>query len=369
LTKEKLSIGLFGEKKFYIGLIVGLLFTISIYLFFAYFREILRGQSFHSDLITPTRGEFIIYNFFFAASSVTIGFGITIWLWFHGFFKSKRTRLKINYISAYALFWSMTLLYVISKSGTKMTFILFAGDGYDNHLNLAKEFPLLLFLLPTVFFLNIWTPIRLSYRSGNWLVKSLGAFIVLTTLLAFILPIDQTRLNLSWDKYMAPYNQIVDNEIKRANSKGITFSNQAIETIRFNKKERVLRQANNLKNRFKSKTPIPTDSVVLELILVKKTTIRVSYNSKSENEAELWPFALPRHIYRQIQLTDDSIKIAYLKEILQEYDSIFKTEWDFMEDNGLSDRESTRSSLSHWYGETAFELLYFNDKLKKEKGK
>jgi hypothetical protein len=168
---------------------------------------------------------------------------------------------------------------------------------------------------------------------------------------------------------MAPYNQIVDNEIKRANSKGITFSNQAIETIRFNKKERALRQANNLKNRFKSKTPIPTDSVVLELILVKKTTIRVSYNSKSENEAELWPFALPRHIYRQIQLTDDSIKIEYLKEILQEYDIIFKTEWDFMEDNGLSDRESTRSSLSHWYGETAFELLYFNDKLKKEKGK
>jgi len=261
----------------------------------------------------------------------------------------------------------MTLLYVISKSGTNITFVLLTIEGFDDHFNLAEEFTLLLFLLPTVFFLNIWTPIRLSYQSGNWLLRSLVAFIALTTLLAFSSPIDQRILNQSWEEYMAPYNQIVDNEIQRANSKGITFSNEAIETIRFNKKERVLIQANNLKSRFKSITSIPTDTVVLELILVKKSTIRTSYKSLSMNEANCWPYALPRHIYQQIQLTDDSIKIEYLREILQEYDSIFKTEWDFMESYGLSDRNETRSTLSRWYGEIAFELIYFNNKLKEER--
>ncbi|MCZ8216366.1 MAG: hypothetical protein O9262_09025, partial [Cyclobacteriaceae bacterium] len=90
MTKEKLSIGLFGKKKFYVGLTIGILFSISTYLFFAYFREILRAQTFDSDLIIPTAEDFIIYNLFFAASSVTIGFGFTIWFLFHGLFSSKK---------------------------------------------------------------------------------------------------------------------------------------------------------------------------------------------------------------------------------------------------------------------------------------
>lgn len=367
MTKEKLSIGLFGKKKFYVGLTIGILFSISTYLFFAYFREILRAQTFDSDLIVPTAEDFVIYNLFFAASSVTIGFGFTIWFLFHGLFSSKKPRSKINYISTYALFWSMTLLYLISKSGTNLTFICLITDGYDNHLNLAKEFSLLLFLLPTVFYLNIWTAIRLSFRTNGWMLKSLGLFVGFTVLLAFNCPIDQSLLNKAWSNSMTPYNDIVDREIERANLKGIEFSNQAIETIRFNKKERVLVQADNLKDRFKSKKPIPTDTVILELILIKKSTIRGSFKNRSEKEAERWPFALPRHIYQQIELTNDSIKIGYLKEILQEYDSIFKTERDFMNDFGLSDKESARFTLNRWYGEIAFELLYFNDKLKKEK--
>ena len=155
-----------------------------------------------------------------------------------------------------------------------MTWLLFVMDGYDDHLNLSKEFPLLLFLLPTVLFLNIWTGIRLSFRSGGWFLKSLGVYIVLSAILAFSSPIDQSGLNNSWNEYMAPYNQIVDNEIKKARSKGLRFSVKAVETIRFNRKERVIKQAKDLKERFKSEKPVSTDSVVLELIAIKKTTIR-----------------------------------------------------------------------------------------------
>jgi len=274
LIKEKISIGLLGQKRFYLGLSIGLFLAILTYLFFGYFSEILRWQTFDSDLVIPTETEFLIYNLFFAAVSVTFGFGVTVWFWFHGLFSSQRPRRRINYISAYAMFWSMTLIYLVSKTGSNMTWLLFVMDGYDDHLNLSKEFPLLLFLLPTVLFLNIWTGIRLSFRSGGWFLKSLGVYIVLSAILAFSSPIDQSGLNNSWNEYMAPYNQIVDNEIKKARSKGLRFSVKAVETIRFNRKERVIKQAKDLKERFKSEKPVSTDSVVLELIAIKKTTIR-----------------------------------------------------------------------------------------------
>lgn len=165
LIKERISIALLGKKRFYIGILIGLFLSILTYLFFGYFREVLRIHTFYQDLSRPTRIAFLTYNFFFAAVSVTIGFGVTVWFWFHAPLASHRPRRRINYISAYAMFWSMTILYVVSRTGYNLTFVLFAMDGYDNHLNLSKQFPFLLFLLPTVFFLNIWTPIRVSFRS------------------------------------------------------------------------------------------------------------------------------------------------------------------------------------------------------------
>lgn len=264
------------------------------------------------------------------------------------------------------MFWSMTLLYVVSKSGSIMTWILFDMDGYDDHLNLSKEFPFLLFLLPTIFFLNIWTPIRLSFRSGNWLLKALGGYLMLSIILAFSSPIDQSRLNDSWNKYMAPYNQIVDNELRIAQSKGLQLSSKAVETIRFNRKERVIKQAKDLKDRFKSEKPIPADSVVLELIAIKKTTIR-TLNGDWDDKSGRWPFALPRDVYRQIEISDDSVKKDYLLEILTEYESIFTDDWEdwnSLSESGLSDKYYNRSSMQRWYTEIFLELKHIKEKLK-----
>ena len=363
MTKEKISVRLLGQKRFYIGLSIGLCLSMLTYLLFGYFREILRWQTFDSDLLIPTDTEFLIYNFFFAAVSVTFGFGFTVWFWFHGLFSSQRPRRRLNYISAYAIFWSMTLVYIVSKTGSNMTWLLFAMDGYDDHLNLSKEFPLLLFLLPTVLFLNMWTGIRFSFRSAGWLVKSLGVYIVLSAILAFSTPIDQSLLNNKWSEYMAPYNQIVDNEIQTAKSKGVNFSSRAVEIIRFNRKESVFKQVSNLKERFKNEKPIPTDTVVLELIAIKKTTTW-ALNGNWEGKARLWPFALPRDVYKQILISDDSIKNDYLKEIFTEYESIFKDDWDNIQKNRLFDKYFARSLMQRRYGEIFLELEYFKNKLK-----
>jgi hypothetical protein len=366
LTKEKISIGLLGQRRFYIGLSIGLFLSMLIYLFFGYSREILRGLTFDSDLLIPTEREFFVYNLFFAAVSATIGFGVTVWFWFNGLFSSERPRSRINYISAYSMFWAMTLIYVVSKTGSAMTLILFAVEGYDDNLNFSKEFPLLLFLLPTVFFLNIWTPIRLSFRSGNWFTKSLGGYVTLSIILAFSSPIDQSGMNDSWHKYMALYNQIVDSEIRTAQLKGLQLSPKAVATIRFNRKERVIKQAKNLKERFKSEKPIPTDSVILELIAIKKTTIRALEGTWDDKRGR-WPFALPRDVYRQIEISDDSVKNDYLMEILIGYESIFTDDWDWniLIERGLLDKYYNRYSMQQYYTGIFLELKSINERIKK----
>lgn len=359
--KEKLSIELLGKRRFYLGLIIGLIFAILIDFFLAYFREVLRGLTFSSGLIIPTQRDFIFYNFFFAGSSVTIAFGIMVWFWFHGLFSSNKPPVKVNFISTYAMFWSMALLYIISKTGSFLTWIPFSLGGYDDQLNLAREFPLLLFLLPVVFFLNIWAPIRLYYRSGRWLIKSLALFVLLTTTLALNNPIDQNNLNSSWDKYMAPYHKIVDDEIKGAQNKGIIFSDSAISTVKLYRNERVENMAMQLKERFKSVKPISIDSVVLELILVKKTTLRSLKTDDWTNESSRWPYALPRDVYAQLKLSDDSIKNSYLKEILIEYESIFKDEWDIGSEGVLAEKYHSRYSIQNRYFQLHFEVLNIKD--------
>jgi hypothetical protein len=370
LKREKLSIRLLGQKRFYIGSSVGLVFAILGYLFFGSFREIPRGQTLDSDLIILTDQELVIYNLFFAAVSVTIGFGVTVWFWFNAISSSQVSRRRANYISAYSMFWSMTLLYVVSRTGSYMTWILFDIDGYDDHLNLSQEMPLLLFLLPTVFFLNIWTPIRLSYRCGNWFLKSLALFVTVSGILSLYSPVDQSVMNELWSKDMAPYDKIVDTELEKAHAKGIKFSSLAIETVKFNKRERLLIQAKELKNRFKSETPIPIDSVVLELILIKKSTVRFLNTEDWDKKTNLWPFALPRNIYRQIEMSNDSIKNNYLKAILAEYESIFKDDWDSWEearDSGLSEKYAVRHWMQYWYSEIYLEVVHFKDKLKESR--
>ncbi|MEO0272802.1 MAG: hypothetical protein ABIM30_06920, partial [candidate division WOR-3 bacterium] len=105
MTKEKLSIDLFGKTKFYTGLFIGLGTAIILNLFFAYFREILRNQTFSRDLLIPTNEEFVGYNLFFAAVSITAGLGLTIWFWFHNPFSFKISKYWTQFIRTYSIFW------------------------------------------------------------------------------------------------------------------------------------------------------------------------------------------------------------------------------------------------------------------------
>jgi hypothetical protein len=369
LRREKLTIGLFGKAKFWTGLFLGLTTTLISYFFFTYGREILRSTTAYSgDLLIPTKAEFIAYNLFFSAISITIGFGIMTWFWFHNPFSFRHSYSFNQFIRTSLITGTLILLVAVMRTSNISLNLLYGLDGYDNHLSFYYEMPELLILLPTFFFLNSWTTIRIKYRAGNWFWYSILTYCVGTAILGFSTPIDQNQLNSNWDKFNAPYHKIIDNELEQAKSNGITIPPKIIETLRFNGKQRVVELAKDLKSKFKKDKSIPTDLVVAELILIKKTTLRSVDNGHRDDQEKMWPFALPKDVYRQVTLDNDSVKTKYLKEILLEFSKIFKEQekepWEVGEADGLSDKYYNRRTMQWWYRDIKSETDKYVDSLK-----
>lgn len=369
MRREKLTIGLFGKTRFWTGLSIGLATTLLLYFFFAYGREILRSTTAYSgDLLIPTKAEIIAYNLFFAAISITAGFGLTIWFWFHNPFSFKHSYSFNQFTRTTIITGTLILLIAVMRTGNISLFLLYGMDGYDNHLSFYYEIPELLVLLPSYFFLNIWTPIRVKYRAGNWFWYSIIIFCTGTVVLGFSTPIDQTQMNENWERSNAPYHKIVDSEVARAKDKGIKINPETIEILRFRGKQRVIDKAKSLKQNFKSKDPIPTDLIIAELILVKKTTLRFVDNSAREDQEKMWPFALPRDVFKQMTLSNDTTRAQYLKEILKEYQDIFAEKedepWQLGEKDGLTDKYQNRFSMKWWYRDIELETDKYLDSLK-----
>ena len=192
-------------------------------------------QTFHRDLLILSSAESFGYNLFFAALSATVGFGHALWFWFQNPFSFRISRHWVQYISTYTIFWLLILLSLVLRMGFTLFFSLYNVAEYENQLSLYHELPILLMLLPLVIFLNLWVPIRLKYRSGNWFRISCLAFFVVTLILSLSSPIDQSHMNEVWRRKNASYDAIVDDELRIASYRGIAISNKvATETFRLN---------------------------------------------------------------------------------------------------------------------------------------
>lgn len=348
--KDQLSPALIGKTRFYLGIAVGLVFSTLAFGFFAYFREIMRYRTLDSDFVVLTFAEHFWYNLFFAAICVTAGFGFTVWTWFHDMRASNRMpRRRINYISAYSIFWGMGLLYVVAKEGTVLGILFYGRVGYDGYMDWLKELPEILVMMPTLAFLNIWVPIRRAFICGRWMIIIFAAWIAWSTILALSFPLDSSELNRIGERKLAPYRQIVNEETAKARSKGVVFSPLAIEAIMYNTKDRSIKQMIVLKSRFAVNRPVPADSVVLELIIVKKTPVLRLPETQCYDDL-CWPFALPRHVYRQLKMATDPIARKYLKEILIEYNQIFNTEnTDAELEDGLWQKYANRDRMQGYW--------------------
>lgn len=317
--KQPLTVALIGRQKFWIGIYFGAFSSLLIHLLLCYGREIFRLSPHDHDLILLSSSEYLIYNTFFAAVAAAAGFGFMIWFWF-GYSRSLGiSNLWRNNIRFYAICGSFILLIVVFRAGLTASLLLYSRPGYEDDLVLYRDFPHLLIMLPAVVFLNHWTLVRMKFIAGKWFLVSIPAYVITVLVLVIISPGDLGSAR--WEVSQAEYRQTVNKIIEEASVDGVSIDHVTKELLHHNQNRSVIELAVGLKKAFSSDHPVATDSIIMELVLIRKLILSRLVGPPSEESR--WPFVLPRDVHRQMGMSEDSVRIKYLKAIMDEYHKLF----------------------------------------------
>jgi hypothetical protein len=177
-----------------------------------------------------------------------------------------------------------------------MSIGLIGTPGYDNHLNLYKEYWILFILLPIVVFLQSWFSVRLIYQTGKWIFLSLIFCITTAFTLQLTTTVNQEKLNKTYhQRFESDYNYI-DQEIKIAKEKySVYFEEQTIEILKNQITESSVEQIAMIKKAFSSERPVSMDTIILQKIIIRNFKEGGWYYYR-RNSLENWKYALPYDI-------------------------------------------------------------------------
>jgi hypothetical protein len=342
--KPSLTISNIGKKQFWIGLIIGLFFAFLINHFFILSREALRSITFVRDPYILSNKEFRFYDLFFAAFSSSLGFGLTIICWlFTPNRNIKRNYLKI-YIVASSFFVTILSLAIVSRFGSVLTLILYGLPGYDNHLNILKDFWLLLFLIPIYVFFANWNSIRLLFKTNNWVLISVVLFQLNTIFLFKTTFVDRDKLNQNYYSKNRVRFEYIEKEIILAKDFGVHITDSTKLILQKKYAERTTNLVSQLKEAFKKGKTVSLDTLILEAIVIHNLNHhKIIWQRPIDDKERNWSYALPEEIYLQILKHDiNSPATKILFEILSEQISIFTAEeidWRNIQDYSSDERE------------------------------
>lgn len=191
-----------SRSRFVIGVILGILYSITFYSFSYLFREILRIMPFFlSDInvwVLSDR-EMKFYNLIVAIFSVTFGQSVCIMYWLDRpkrVFSKGYSRIRTIVNDQRALKWAF-LNWIFKVSfiyASFLSFMIFVGY---NSFSFYPGYNFLFILLAVVLFLQPWNTIRLQFKniSFKWLLYSFLLVITLSIGLSRINIIDYKSLN------------------------------------------------------------------------------------------------------------------------------------------------------------------------------
>lgn len=322
--KPKITTTKIGKRQFWIGLAIGLFFAFIINHFFILSREALRSITFIRDPYIISFKEFRLYDLFFAAFSSSLGFGITVICWFY----IPSTRIKKRYraiIVATSFFVTFLALATVSRLGSIIPIILYSFPGYDNHLNLLKDFWLLLILIPVYVFFANWNSIRLLFKTNNWIIISIIAFLINTMFLFKTTYIDRDILNQKYYTRNEHRFEFIVNEFDSAKKYGINFADSTNLILQKRYAERTTNLVQQLKDAFNRDKFVSIDTLILEKIVIHNCNqIAAPWHRPIDSTEQNWSYALPETVYYQILKHDvNSPETQILFEILSEQILIF----------------------------------------------
>lgn len=344
--KEKLSIDLIGQQRFWIGIAAGVISAISLSLFFNYSREILRSLTgISSDLIILGANELLFFDYFFCLLASVMGLTYTIWIWMGN--KNNKRRKDSLYkqlarINAMVMFW--IILMVVARIATILPMVLITRPGYDNHLNLFENHWLLFVLIPIVVFMQNWFSVRLVYRARKWIFISFLLCLLAAFTLKMTTTVNQEILNQPYhQRFVSDYN-FIDQEIATAAKEyGVEFDAKTIQVLRKWHTDKSVEQIASVKSAFSYDIPISMDTIILQKIIIRNfKTGHSDGHFYRRNSIENWHYALPKDILKQLNyFTNTSSQTKELFEVLKEQIDLVNTpkvDWGRSENDTHTER-------------------------------
>ena len=340
--KPEISIERIGKKKFWTGIVIGILISFVLSLFFNYSRESLRIMTFLADPYIVTDKEFRLYDLFFAAFATSIGFGFTIVFWLRG----RNPHIKKRYLQIFAIsnsyLLSIVVLFFVARMGTILSLLLYASRGYDGQLDMLQDFWLLLVLIPVFLSLSHWNIIRIIFRTRKWILLSILFFMITSFSIFQTTTVDRNILNQRYYSLHKEKYDFIDSEFENAKKWGVFFNDTTKQVLRKKYAERTTDLVFALQQAFQSDKIVPLDSLILEKIIIHNLNKHnFYYNGRLQN----WYYASPNSIYLQILKHDkQSPETIVLFQILGEQISLLSSpqiDWEERDHYTQYDRDKS----------------------------
>lgn len=320
--KPRLSIDVIGKFNFWQGIFFGIAASILLNLFLNFSREVFRFFSRLNELVVYSEAEYLYADFFCAFLSAFFGFGVCLHIWLGRGVRGLGKRYRHDFAKTVIHLFLILPLLAISRMGTVILLPLVNLPGYENHLNFHLEFPILFLLLPCVLFLVFWQGIRLNFRVGFWIPKTL--FVVLCSgLLLFTFlrldrgVVDRTDLIANSHRYST-----IKAELELARKRGIPLSESTILVLgKFSTASKMEMNQAVIKA-FQNGHPVSSDTLVLQKVMLKNLDHRFlarPFENGIFTRENYWSYAKPKEVYHQIALHDPgAMETLILFEILSE---------------------------------------------------
>lgn len=181
--KPDFNVEQIGSFRFYSGILVGLIFSFILNLFFLNIinmSDVMAALAYGSWEISLSQKSDFYYSFFWSLFSISIGFSFTIYLWTGKPLLKTPRQTRINRIANTHAYFIFGLIF-FSISRLLQLYIQFHNVEYS----VKEEFGLLLFLVPLFIWLFHWTFISRIYKATKPLRISLVMFIIYGLILTF----------------------------------------------------------------------------------------------------------------------------------------------------------------------------------------
>jgi hypothetical protein len=320
--KPRLTLEVLSKISFWRAIIFGLASSIVLCLFLNFNREFFRFFSSLNELVQYSEEDYFLADIFYAAFSSVFGFGVTMYFWLKALKVSKKLKyLKMLALSNIFLFMVFPLN-AITRIGSVILFPLVTIPGYDRHLQLHTEFPIIFILVPIMMFFLYWQVIQRLYKTNFWMLKSFVALVIWTWILFVGVSLDRSILDNSYRFSIHQRLDDIELELNKAKNAGVEFSPETIRTLEKFYTDSKLHMMEDVNAGFKLAKPLSIDTLILsKIILINLDHIKnfppVVYHE--EKWDLMWTYPLPEDVYNQLKFhRPNDIETRILFEILSE---------------------------------------------------